>query len=330
MCFVGRYKLSSKESCYNLYQKYLLSMLGKIKWFIYRLIYTPYYRANFKFDRDRENLHILNSVDTILYILNTNCSVSRFGDGEFQMITHMIENGTKADFYVDSFQHYDVRLASRLLDVYKSNLSNHLVCIPYAFKDSSGYKGSMRFFWEREFLWRKKILIGNNAIKLMGDTNFTRFYTGRCDIKNYAKYIGLLKKIWDGRKILIAEGEQSRLGVGNDLFDNAAEVHRLLCPSTNAFDKYDQILTELKTSSRDVLILLALGHTATILAYDLSKCGYQAIDIGHVDIEYEWMRMNAKRKVTVPNKYVNEVTEGRINTELDDTSYQSQIIGRIL
>ena len=176
----------------------------------------------------------------------------------------------------------------------------------------------------------KKILIGNNAIKLMGDTNFTRFYMGRCDIKNYAKYIGLLKKIWDGRKILIAEGEQSRLGIGNDLFDNAAEVHRLLCPSTNAFDKYDQILTELKTSSRDVLILLALGHTATILAYDLSKCGYQAIDIGHVDIEYEWMRMNAKRKVTVPNKYVNEVTEGRINTELDDTSYQSQIIGRIL
>lgn len=304
-------------------------MLGKLKWFIYKLIFTPYYRVYFKFDRDRENLHILHSIDTILYILKNKCSVSRFGDGEFQMITHMLENGTEADFYLDTFQHYDVRLASRLLDVYKSNLSNHLVCIPYAFKDSSVYKGNIRFFWEREFLWRKKILIGYNAIKLMGDTNFTRFYMGRCDIKNYDKYIDLLKKIWCGRKILIAEGEQSRLGVGNDLFDNVAEIHRLLCPSTNAFDKYDQILTEIKKTSRDTLILLALGHTATILAYDLCKCGYQAIDIGHVDIEYEWMLMNAKRKVPVPNKYVNEVMEGRIDTELDDTAYQSQIIGRI-
>lgn len=304
-------------------------MLGKIKWFIYRLIFTPYYRVNFKFDRDRENLHILNSVDTILYILKNNCSVSRFGDGEFQMIAHFKAHGTKANFHMDSFQNYDVRLASRLLEVYESNVVNHLVCIPYALKDSSVFKGFERFFWERESLWRRSILQGSIETKLVGDTNFTRFYMGRCDIKNYDKYIDLLKKIWDGKNILIAEGEHSRLGVGNDLFDNAAEIHRLLCPSTNAFDKYDQILTEIKKISRDTLILLALGHTATILAYDLSKCGYQAIDIGHVDIEYEWMLMNAKRKVPVPNKYVNEVMEGRIDTELDDTAYQSQIIRRI-
>lgn len=305
-------------------------LIGKIKWFIYRLIYTPYCRVKFHYDSSREQLHTLNSIDTILYILKNKCSVSRFGDGEFQMIDHLKKHGTEADFYIDTFQHYDARLASRLLEVYKSNLSNHLVCIPYAFKDSSGYKGSIRFFWEREFLWRKEILIGSNVIKLMGDTNFTRFYMKRCDIKNYAAYIGLLKKVWDGRKILIAEGEQSRLGVGNDLFDNVAGIHRLLCPSTNAFAKYDQILTELKTSPCDVLILLALGHTATVLAYDLALCGYQAIDIGHVDIEYEWMRMRAKRKVPVPNKYVNEVMEGRIDTGLDDIIYQSQIIGRIL
>lgn len=307
----------------------MLSMLGKLKWFIYRLIFTPYCRIKFYFNRTRKYLHILNSVDTILYILKNKCSVSRFGDGEFQMITHFKAHGTEANFHMDSFQNYDVRLASRLLEVYESNIANHLVCIPYALKDSSVFKGFERFFWERESLWRRSILQGNIETKLVGDTNFTRFYMGRCDIKDYSAYIVLLKKIWEGKNILIAEGEHSRLGVGNDLFDNVAEIHRLLCPSMNAFDKYEQILSEIKKTSRDTLILLALGHTATVLAYDLSQCGYQAIDIGHVDIEYEWMRMKAKHKIPVPNKYVNEVVEGRVNTELDDVVYQSQIIGSI-
>ena len=38
-------------------------------------------------------------------------------------------------------------------------------------------------------------------------------------------------------------------------------------------------------------VLIALGQTATVLAYDLSEAGLQAIDPGHVDVEYEWYRM---------------------------------------
>lgn len=304
--------------------------VGKMKWFFYRLFFTPYYRVRFNLNRSREQLHILNSIDTILYILKNKCSVSRFGDGEFQMITHLKAHGTEADFHMDSFQHYNVKLASRLMEVYESNAANHLVCLPYALKDSSVFKGFERFFWEREFFWRKDWLFCNRDLTLIGDACFTRFYLNRRDIKDYDLYVSYLKKIWNGKNILIAEGEYSRLGVGNGLFDNAAEIHRLLCPSTDAFNKYDQILSEIKKIPRNILILLALGHTATVLAYDLAKCGYQAIDIGHVDIEYEWMRMKAKHKVSVPNKYVNEVTNGgRIDSDLNDAAYQSQIIGRI-
>ena len=35
-------------------------------------------------------------------------------------------------------------------------------------------------------------------------------------------------------------------------------------------------------------MLIALGPTATILAYDLAEKGVQALDVGHIDIEYEW------------------------------------------
>lgn len=69
-----------------------------------------------------------------------------------------------------------------------------------------------------------------------------------------------------------------------------------------------------------------MGHTATVMAYDLTLLGYQAIDIGHVDIEYEWYLMRATEKVPVPNKYVNEVAEGRISSDLQDTVYEKQII----
>ena len=78
----------------------------------------------------------------------------------------------------------------------------------------------------------------------------------------------------------------SRLGVGNDLLDNAKSIKRILGPSRQAFSKYDEILDEAKKLDKDVLILLALGPAATCLAYDLHKLGYQAVDIGHVDVEY--------------------------------------------
>lgn len=38
----------------------------------------------------------------------------------------------------------------------------------------------------------------------------------------------------------------------------------------------------------------------------------------------------AKEKKAVPDKYVNEVPNGRIQTELDDPVYLSQIIGKIV
>ena len=80
---------------------------------------------------------------------------------------------------------------------------------------------------------------------------------------------------------------------------------------------------------KNVLFLIALGPTATVLAYDLFKNGYQAIDAGHVDIEYEWYRMKAKRKVKIPSKYVNEAPNGNIVTVDAGKVYDSQIIARI-
>ena len=132
------------------------------------------------------------------------------------------------------------------------------------------------------------------------DTNFTRFYMGRYDIRDYPAYIERLKAIWRDRDVLFVEGEKSRLGVGNDLFAGAKSVQRILCPATDAWSSYPEILRLTKEHGAGRLILIALGQTATVLAYDLAEAGLQAIDLGHVDVEYEWYRMRAKTKVAIP------------------------------
>ena len=82
--------------------------------------------------------------------------------------------------------------------------------------------------------------------------------------------------------------------------------------------------------NKTILILIALGPTATVLSYDLNRLGYQAIDIGHIDIEYEWFLKNATKKIKIKNKYVNEVDNGLNNfTSIKDRVYYKQIIKKI-
>lgn len=289
-----------------------------------------------KYQRSRKERwqinNLLSSEDTVSYILSHRCSVARFGDGEFQMIEHGLNGGTEADFGVDSFQSFSLALSKRLHEILLSHQDDVLVCVPYPMIRSRSFRGYDRIFFEREWLGRG-YLVKEAATRhqILGDTTFTRFYMHRNDIDDFPAYIASLKRIWDGEQVILVEGEKSRLGVGNDLFDNAVHVKRIICPAVNAFAAYDQILSCITNLGRkDCLYLLALGHTATVLAYDLSGKGFRAIDLGHVDIEYEWFLMNAKEKCPVPNKYVNEVAEGRfINAQFSNQSYESQILTRI-
>ena len=55
------------------------------------------------------------------------------------------------------------------------------------------------------------------------------------------------------------------------------------------------MLAEAKAQPKDRLMIVVLGPTATVLAYDLAKAGYQALDIGHLGKAYDWL----KRKETI-------------------------------
>ena len=62
----------------------------------------------------------------------------------------------------------------------------------------------------------------------------------------------------------------------------------------------------------------------------MSKLGYQSLDIGHLDIEYEWYLRKSLDRVSIENKYVNEAKGSKyLYTKKNYFDYYSQIIGNI-
>ena len=137
------------------------------------------------------------------------------------------------------------------------------------------------------------------------------------------------QKLWDGEDVLFVEGEQTRLGVGNDLFSNARSIQRVLAPAKNAFAVYDDILRATVENGKGKLIILALGPTATVLANDLDKYGCRALDLGHIDIEYEWFKQRATTRTPISGKFTNEAKDQGIVSECLDPTYLSQIVARV-
>lgn len=259
--------------------------------------------------------------ETYEKIKRDHVSVSRFGDGEFKWMAGVPQN---------TFQKPSKEMQQRLVEISKSNLKNHIVCLSDTFGDLKEYNAYAKEFWGCFMgMYRKSWMKFLKPGKVYYNTNMTRPYMDYVDKSPCKHRFCMLKEIWKDRDIVLIEGEKSRLGIGNDLFDSATSVKRILAPAINAFDKYDLILEQARMLDKKKLILIALGPTATILAYDLAKEGYQAIDIGHVDVEYEWFKMGAVSKVPLRNKYVNESLEGRDIGELEDEEYLSQIIGRV-
>ena len=261
--------------------------------------------------------------ETCRKIVQDKVSVSRYGDGEFQIIL-----GAAKDVYQDD----DAGLAKRLVDILLSNLSGHIVALADDYGCMEGLREENKNTIRR-YMTEEKRQQHYQYIDM--EKQYYNAYISRPYViyphdereKAYLRFLQL-KKIWEGRKILFVEGESTRMGVGNDLFSNAKSIQRIIAPSKNAFSVYTELLEEIKKSEKDCLVLIALGPTATVLAYDLCKEGYWAIDIGHLDLEYEWY-LKGEGYSVIPWKYNNEVAGGTIVEDISDEDYERSIIGRI-
>lgn len=270
--------------------------------------------------------NVMSLNDTLSYIFEKRASITRFGDGEFKWMLGIKQN---------SFQEDSSELRKLLLKTFSIRKDSLLICVPDAFGDLSKYNSFASNYWSTEMCLHreaiKKLFISDDYT--YGNPYITRFYMDYIDKSHVKGIIDDWRKIFSKRKIYIIEGEFSRLGVGNDLFSTAASIQRILAPAKNAFSSYEKILDFIqKNTSKDsnVLLLLALGPTATIMVPFLADMGYQALDIGHIDVEYEWYKLHAKKKTPILGRYVNEA--GGFKNEFPPEilkTYNEEILARI-
>ena len=265
---------------------------------------------------------IVRDIDqTLDYVIENKSSIIRFGDGEMDLML-----GKSIPYQV-----YDENLASQLKEIISLQSDKKLVIgLPNVFADRSNFTPAAEAFWKGHLEHHLKDYVELARADWYGTTFVSRPYIDYEDKSKAKGQFEKLKSIWENRDILIVEGITSRSGVGNDLFDKAKSVKRIICPSHNAFSLIEEIQEAVLQYAENRLILCMLGPTAKILSYNLFKKGYRVLDIGHIDSEYEWMKMGAKTKVKFSHKHTAEHNFDQDIEFIEDETYNNQIVARIL
>lgn len=260
-------------------------------------------------DMKESKIDILSTEESLNKLLQGK-SIANFGDIELDFI---IGNDVK-------FQAHNERLAEKLKEILKSTQDFCLIGIPDEINRFENLTEESENFWINNMYENRDIWIEYIHENMQYCTsNISRIYVRREDRSNCGKYFSMLKNVWADKKLLICEEEQARIGVSNDLLDGAKSIKRILCSSEEAFNKYDELLSTIKAESKDTIVLIELGPIGTLLAYDLAKEGYQALDLKHFDTEYALYKKNSIKQNSDSNETSNE----------NNTNYKSQIISVI-
>lgn len=220
---------------------------------------------------------IKNNAETINDIISHRASICRFGDGEFELI----QNNSIP------FQEADNKLAERLTQVLKSNESNCFIGINQFWErneNSLDYVENFgKIYVSKKLKFLDKLIDRNKQYYL---SSFNQVYILFNANYDFETYFCQLREIWKNRDITVICGEGIFSTHQYNVFDCAKSIEYLNAPRKNAFNDYQEILKRAKKISKNRLVLIILGPTATVLAFDLHNLGYQAIDIGHCAKDY--------------------------------------------
>ncbi|MBS4827833.1 MAG: DUF1792 domain-containing protein [Firmicutes bacterium] len=258
------------------------------------------------------------SIDkTIDELLNTNKSLVRFGDSDIALLRGKSEVRQQAT----------QTLSEDLKRILRYEHDGLMVAIPDIFDGVEQYHQKGKKFWKDQLLITRKIYEkGCNLNRVYGNAFVTRCYYLYKNKENADKYFQKFRQLWEGKEIVMIEGETSHFGVGNNLFDTAKSVERIIGPSQNAYAKIKEIEKICKKYPKDRLFLVALGAAAKPLAETLFENGYRVIDVGNLDMEYEWFLAGTLEKLPISKQKVIGIEE---NHKAGYDEYLSQIKARV-
>lgn len=255
--------------------------------------------------------------ETIEELIHTDKSMIRFGDGEITMIRGR-------SLVLQQVEPETIEGLKRLLSYEYEDM---IVTIPEIFDDVSIYRKESRQFWKDHLLFSRKVYEKYcNPAKEYYNTSISRFYYALEDKSQCGKWVEGIRQIWKDKDVVVVEGERTHNGVGNDLLDTARSVERIIGPSAQAYAKVDEILVYCKEYPKDRLFLVSLGVAAKFLVEKLLLEGYRALDIGNLDMEYEWYLQQAKGKEKVRK---HDIVGEEANRKAGYGAYLAQIRKRI-
>lgn len=215
--------------------------------------------------------NILSVEDTINYIVDNNCSISRLGDGEEFLFNMLNDNPTFPE------------LKQKLLDICANGTtSNCLVCINNFNADNENCPD----FYRKHFTHYYSKIVSSDKIKkikfsknIYGDAYALQFFSeisAEKDVINEK-----IKSIWNKRKVLFVINKYSAIINDTDCFTNVESKDYYYIPKENAYSKYNQIFEDIISKyDNSYLVYIEGGAMASVLSYELSKQGYTALDMG--------------------------------------------------
>ncbi|MBW7570549.1 GT-D fold domain-containing glycosyltransferase [Succinivibrio faecicola] len=234
------------------------------------------------------------TVDTLI---SSDKSIARFGDGEIKIIS-----GESIEF-----QEYDAYLATRLKSILENKNDRVMVGInyDYYYPDIQLLLPTVACFYRINSPKLRKnmnpYLNWNSQYYSAAFTQLYMFYQNM----DFDTYFEKLRQIWNKKDVLIVACKELVNTIKYNIFDNANKTDYFFAPNKNAFSKYDEIYKGIKNYSNKTLVILMLGPTAKVLADDLSKDGYRALDLGHLMKDYDWYKKGMNRDFEGINNYMS-------------------------
>lgn len=205
--------------------------------------------------------------ETIKIIRDKKMSFSGFGDGEFGLI---FKNGFNL-----KFQPQSGKLIDSMREVLDTPLDNLLIGMPHLFDDERYFSVYSNYLPKMLHMLEKHKHFGNSHVSR--PVYFDLYQE---------EAVQSWRTLWDGMSVTFVTGKGSRFAYTPELFDNIKSYDFYETLAVDAFSEYDKILSDLKENKSD-LILISLGPTATVLAYDLARMGKWAVDIGHITNSFD-------------------------------------------
>lgn len=264
------------------------------------------------------NINILTNEKTIALVADKGVSCIRIGDGELELIT-----GSSIPF-----QKYSPHLSDGLTKIITKKDKKLLICLPPVFSSLKHLTLSEQIFWRISVTrFRSIILSLTDADRVYGSSFMSRPYLRYKD-KHSSKIVFIkFKQLLNKKRALIIEGSGTSFGVNNDLLENCNNVSRILCPSKNAYSVIDNISKTISKVLDDYDILLfAVGPTSKILIHKFFH-KIQCIDVGHLDVEYEWYLRKTLKRIDV-GKDMIELNKSNTKV-LNETIFTEEVLANI-